>query len=61
MKNGKKYSEIHSVPLKSTLTQTASKASITSTDNLKKEPFQKTKGQVSDLPRMKQTKPELKQ
>ena len=36
MKNGKKYSEINPNPSKSGLSQTTSKESITSSDNLKK-------------------------
>ena len=57
MKNGKKYSEMKSIPEKSGISQTTSKGSITSTDNLKKENLQKTKSQVSELPRMRETKP----
>ena len=51
------------VTIKSGLNQTSSKSSMGSTDNLKKEPLQKAKSQVSELPRMKetkQTKPETK-
>lgn len=57
MKNGKKYSEMNPIPAKSGISQTTSKGSITSTDNLKKEPLQKSKSQVSELPRMRETKP----